>query len=148
MKNQTIYRAIVVVGVAVTCVTSLLYFVYRRIDVGIADSVQHKSAKRTTATVVSVAHISSSAKPPAPERPEYTICFGIDSFDNVEPTMRQGYETAETNRYLREGPRCKRTIQETIAARLRVGDKLEVVYLLENEYKIDIVSVTAYGREL
>ncbi len=55
---------------------------------------------------------------------------------------------AETERQSRDGPRCKVTSKVAIARNVRVGDKLSIVYLLENQYQIDVVAVSVFGEDL
>jgi hypothetical protein len=69
-------------------------------------------------------------------------------FQQLGSDLRPGYESEESQRLAREGPRCKVTDQSTFARSLNKGDKLEVVYLLENNYPIDIVKVVASGNDL
>jgi hypothetical protein len=125
------------------------YVAYRRIQTGIAASVEHKSSKRTTATVVSVAEVrGTSPAETGTTDSMYKVCFTIDNFGQVDADMRQGYWSAETERLSREGPRCRVTTNVTLAKNLKKGDKLAVVYLLENQYRIDLVAVTAFGKDL
>jgi hypothetical protein len=124
-------------------------FVIYRINAGIAASVEHKSAKTTSATVSSVAEIET-AKPLKADDSDrlFKVCFIIDNFDQVDAEMRQGYQAAETQRLESGGPRCKVTTKAAIAKNLNKGDRLSVVYLLENQYRIDLVAITAFGEDL
>ena len=69
----------------------------------------------------------------------------------VEPDERAKYESAERQREAKLGPRCRVT-SSAAAALLKVGDKLQVTYLLGNEYRIDIVRVEIFqelpGRDV
>jgi hypothetical protein len=124
-------------------------FAIYRINAGIAASVEHKSAKTTSATVSSVVGIETAKPLKTGENNRlFKVCFTIDNFDQVEADMRQGYQTAEAHRLASDGPRCKVTTKVAIAKNLNKGDRLSVVYLLENQYHIDLVAVTAFGEDL
>lgn len=142
-------RWLIAIGISVALAASLATLVIYRIGTGIAASVEHKSAKTTTATVVSVTDIRTASSPGANSNDQVLrVCFTIDNFDQVEADMRQGYQSAETQRLTKDGPRCKLTSEIALAKGLSKGDKLSVVYLLENEYQIDLVRTTAHGKEL
>ncbi len=132
------------IGVSVVVVGGLLY---RVVDAGIRTSIEHKSAKTTTATVV---HTSRSILPTTPgssaSQRSYTICYTLDSLDQVEADMRGGYEAAEHHRDEALGPRC-RASGSAGAAMLKRGDKLQVRYLLANDYQIEIVEIGVPGVE-
>lgn len=78
----------------------------------------------------------------------FKVCFTLDNFNDIEANMRRGYQSAEERRVATQGPRCESTIKGTLAKRLSKGDKVEVTYLLENDYQIDVAKVTAYGEDL
>jgi hypothetical protein len=142
-------RRLIWIGSSAIFVISLSAIVLYRIGTGIPASVEHKSAKYGTATVVSATEIpradSSGAK--SSDR-LFRVCFTIDNFDQIEADMRQGYQSAEAQRLAQDGPRCTVTGKATLVERLSKGDKLSVVYLLENEYQIDLVRASASGEEL
>ena len=123
---------------------------FERFQSGIVEAVEHKSAKNTTATVVSITKTPRlSAQMQSVDGTQlYQICFTIDNFNQVEPDMRRRYESAETERTVKEGPRCQPTNTTAVATKLNKGDKIGITYLLENQYRIDIVRVTAIGGEL
>jgi hypothetical protein len=124
------------------------FYSYRLLDKGIAVAVEHKSAKRSTATVIQIVPIFHSASENNDSSDAlYKICFHIDSFNEVGE-MQRGYEAAEQQREMREGPRCQVTARSEIARHLRNGDKVNVVFLLENNYEIDVVSLDAGGAQL
>lgn len=121
---------------------------HRAIDIGIRASIEHKSAKTTTGTVVDC----SRSAPPVPSsfsasQMSHTICYTLDNLNQVEADMREGYEEAEHHRDETLGPRC-RVSGSAEAARLRPGDKLRVRYLLANDYLIEIVALEAFGVKL
>ena len=72
----------------------------------------------------------------------------IDDFDQIHSDFRQGYRSAESQRLLRDGPRCKVTPNVALAKSLSKGDKISVVFLIGNQYQIDIVAVSALGENL
>jgi hypothetical protein len=125
------------------------FIILTRIQAGIVASVDYKSAKSTTATVVSVTELrpTNPSQDGSNDQP-YRVCFTIDNIDQVATDMRQGYQSAEAQRLARNGPRCKVTTKVTLAKKLNNGDKLTVIYLLENQYQIDIASATAFGEDL
>jgi hypothetical protein len=140
-------RWLIAIGISVTLVISLAVFVLYRISAGITASVEHKSAKTSPATVFSVAEVVPSQPLKAGDSDGlYKVCFTIDDFSQVEADMRQGYQATETQRLASDGPRCKVTAKVAIAKNLSKGDKLSVVYLLENQYKIDVVATTTAVR--
>jgi hypothetical protein len=119
--------------------------IYWAIDSGIKSAVEHKSAKTTTATIVSnIKSVSRADKVSSASHEIYTFCFTLDSLDQIESDMRSGYEDAERHRRETKGPRCKVT-DSTAAAALKNGDKIKVRYLLANNYHIEIVSIEAFG---
>ena len=123
--------------------------IYRKIDTGIAAAVEHKSAKTADATVVSIRAVgASNLQKDSTKTGLYNVCFKIDGCDQIEAEMRVRYQSAEAQREAREGPRCKTTADSKIVTHLNAGDKLKVVYLLENNYKIDVISMTAYDTTL
>ena len=137
------------IGVSVALTISVTAFVIYQVNASIAASVEHKSAKTTTATVVSVTEIQKTHASEAQSKEQkFKVCFTFDNLDQVEVEMRQGYESAETQRATREGPRCTETTKKPLAKSLSSGSKLSVDYLLENEYHLDVVAVTAHGEEL
>ena len=122
--------------------------IYRAVDSGMQAAIGHKSAKTTTATVVSVARsVPNTAMGSSSPQGASTICFTLDGLDQVEPDMRSGYEAAEQHRQEAFGARCKAT-GIAVASSLRTGDKLQVVYLLANDYQIEIVAIRASGVDL
>lgn len=46
------------------------------------------------------------------------------------------------------GPRCDKFYSLPAALKLKPGDKIQVVYLLENGFKIDIARINAAGVDL
>jgi hypothetical protein len=144
-------RCLIGLGVAVVLVVGLGgCLIYERIQSGIVAAVEHKSAKRATGTVVSVTRMQPkiSSGPGDDIQQLYQVCFTIDDFSQVEPDMREGYESAEAQRLARDGPRCTTTNKTALATRLSKHDKLWIVYLLENQYHIDIAGITTYSEEL
>jgi len=133
-------------AVLVICLSTVVLY---RVGAGISAAAEHKSAKVAAATVVSSTEMprADSSGTNGSDR-LFRVCFTIDSFDQVEADMRQGYQSAEAQRLARDGPRCTVTGKTTLAKRLSKGDKLSVTYLLENEYQIDLVSASASGGEL
>jgi hypothetical protein len=121
---------------------------YRAVDIGIHASIEHKSAKITTATVVDC---SRSAHPlPSgtyASQMSYSICYKLDNLNQIEAEIREEYEAAEHHQDEISGPRC-RICDTTEAARLKPGDKLRVKYLLANNHIIEIVALEAFGVEL
>lgn len=147
--TSRLVRRLISIGIAVLLVASLAVFVVYQIDADIASSVDNKSGKSTTATVVDVVEIGEAKPVRARSNDQlFRICFTIDNFDQVQAYMRQGYQLYESQRLIREGPRCKVTAKVALAKRLKRGDKLSVVYLLENEYHIVVVSTSAFGENL
>ncbi|HWG19975.1 MAG TPA: hypothetical protein VG225_05535 [Terracidiphilus sp.] len=144
-----IARWLIAIGISGALVISVVAFVLYRISAGITASVEHKSAKTTSATVLSVSEVEP-AKPLKGGDSDrlFKVCFTIDNLDQVETDMRHGYQAAETQRLASDGPRCKVTAKSAIAKNLNKGDKLSVVYLLENQYRIDLVAITAFGEDL
>ena len=129
------------VGLAVATATVLVAIVASRwIDARVAASVDFKSVKTTSGTVVSVT--------PDTSHQQFRICFTIDNFDQLEPYLRSRYQSAEAKRLVKDGPQCSTTTKATLSARLGKGDKLSVDYLLENEGKIDVVGIGAFGQVL
>jgi hypothetical protein len=142
-------RWLISIGISVALVISVAAFVLYRISAGITASVEHKSAKTSSATVFSVAEVVPLQPLKAGDSDRlFRVCFTIDNFDQVEADMRQGYQAAEAERIASDGPRCKVTAKVAIAKNLTKGDKLSVVYLLENQYHIDVVATTAFGEDL
>jgi hypothetical protein len=142
-------RWLIAIGISVALVVSVTAFVIYRISAGITASVEHKSAKTTSATVLSVVEVEPAKSPKAGDSDRlFKVCFAIDNLDQVEADMRPGYQAAETQRVVSDGPRCKVTTKAAIAKNLNKGDKLAVVYLLENQYHVDVVAVTAFGEDL
>jgi hypothetical protein len=142
-------RGLIVAGISIVLIVCVTAFILYRVHTGIVESVEHKSAKSSFATVVSVAEIGNSSPPEKPSADDVLkVCFTIDGFDQVESDMREGYQSAENQRLASDGPRCKVTAKVALAKNLNKGDKLSVVYLLENEYRIDIVMVTSNGEDL
>src|ERR1700733_466599 len=129
-------------------IVALAIITLMRINAGIAASVEHKSAKHTTATVVDIVEMEGSASGPESKGPLYKVCFTIDNFDQVESGMRQGYRSAEARRLTNSGPRCKVTSKVGIARTLAKGGQLSVTYLLENGYQINVVSAAGHGEDL
>jgi hypothetical protein len=119
---------------------------YRAINIGIASSIEHKSAKTTSATIVDCPTRSAPAGF-SETQIAYTFCYTLDDLNQVEPDLRSEYEGAERHRDEILGPRC-RVSGSTEAARLRPGDKIRVRYLLSNNYAIEIVAIEAFGVEL
>lgn len=144
IRKQTVVIILVVLAIAVIAFVALT-----RIKAGIDTSVEHKSAKHTTATAVSVTAMPASKTPdPAYKSQLFKVCFTIDDFDQVRADMRAEYQSAEARRLTKEGPRCKVTRDGALAKKLSKGDKLSVVYLLENDYQIDLAAINAYGEAL
>lgn len=142
-------RSITVSILVALALSVTAYVIYERIQTGIAASVEHKSAKSTTATVVSVTEAREGNPPDADSRSQlYKICFTIDNFNQVEADVRQGYQSAEVERLARDGPRCISTSKVALAKNLKKGTRLTVVYLLENQYHIDLVATTVFGQDL
>jgi hypothetical protein len=144
-------RCVIRLGVALVLVAVLGgWLILERISSGIVASVEHKSAKRATGTVVSVTRLlpKVSSKQGGDIQELYQVCFTINDFSQVEPDMREGYESAEAQRLARDGPRCTTTHKAALATHLSKGDKLWIEYLLENQYQIDFVGITTYGEEL
>ena len=130
--------------VAVLAVTAIM--AARRTQAGIETSVKHKSTKHASGTVTSVAEIPSSEL--NDRNKLFKVCFTIDNFDQIEDGMRQGYQSAELQRLTREGPRCKVTSKAALAKTLSKDDKISIVFLLENQYQIDTVTISAHGEDL
>jgi hypothetical protein len=142
-------RWLIAIGISVALVISVGALILYRISASINASVEHKSAKTSSATVFSVAEVVPSQPLKAEDSDRlFRVCFTIDNFAQVEADMRQGYQVAETQRLASDGPRCKVTTKVAIAKNLNKGDKLSVVYLLENQYHIDVVAATAFGEDL
>lgn len=142
-------RRLIWIGFPAAFVVSLTAFVIYRIDAGIAASVDNKSSKTTTATVVSVTEVRRTDLAEVGSNNQlYKVCFTIDNFDQVAADTRYEYQSAEVQRLSRDGPRCKVTTKAAIAKRLNKGDKLTVVYLLENQGHIDMVGNAAFGEDL
>jgi len=136
----------VIFGVVI--IVSATVFVLYRVGSGISASVEHKAAKTASATVVSVAPLQKTDPVAAHNSAElYRVCYTIDNFDQVESDVRQGYRAAEIQRLSRDGPRCKVTSKVALSTNVHVGDKLSIVYLLENQYHIDVVAVSAFGED-
>jgi hypothetical protein len=147
--TKSVIRALIWVVGSISAAILLISFAAYRIHAGMLASVEHKSAKSTTATVSSVTGIPEQKfSNNGGTNQLFRVCFTLDNFNEVEAHMREGYEAAENQRLAREGPRCETTSKATIAKHLSTGDKLEVIYLLENQYRIDIVSTTAFGESL
>jgi|WetSurMetagenome_2_1015567.scaffolds.fasta_scaffold66563_3 hypothetical protein len=138
-------KIIIVSGLVIVVILVAASLIYRIIDSGIQSAVEHKSAKTTTATVVSnIKSVSRSVDGSTASQEFYTICFILDGLDQIEPDMRRGYEEAERHRQENKGPRCKMT-DKMAAAALKKGDKLNVKYLLANDYQIEIMAIKAFG---
>jgi len=147
MNKRT--RWLVAIGVSVVLLIPLIMLLIHQIGTGIKAATDHKSAKTTTATVASVTkvpRINQEGKKGDGEL--YRVCFTLDNFDEVEADMRQGYRAVELQRLSKDGPRCQVTAKLALAKSLKKGDKLSVVYLLENEYQIDLAGIEANGQEL
>jgi hypothetical protein len=122
-------------------------FAYRALDSGIAVAIEDKSAKMSSATVVSAARFQAEDNVGVQAEELYRICFTIDGLDQIRPSIRSQYEAAEHKRESASGPRCKITGVRS-AARARAGDKIQVVYLLENDNQIDITSIRVFGADI
>jgi hypothetical protein len=133
-------------GVAFIFLAIATLLIYR-VSGGISSTVRFNSAKSTTATVVSVTEIPE-ANPSEDGNKLFRLCFSIDNFDQVDAPLRRGYQAAEARHLASVGPRCKVTAKMALAQHLHSGDKVGVIYLLENNYQINIVAMTAYGEDL
>lgn len=134
-------RIAAVLGFVLLGLVALLGVLYSVVDRGIGAAVDNKSAKTTTATIVSTGAVGEQQ---SGSSESHRICFTIDSLDQVAPAWRPGYEAAERQREGKSGPRCKVT-DNAAAARLRVGDKLQITYLLANDDRIEIVGIKDAG---
>jgi hypothetical protein len=150
VKARFVKQGIVPVISTIAVLLALGTFIYNRLDTGIAASVEHKSAKKSKATIVTVLPIKGSDSDHNVSGSEnlYQVCFDLDAFDQVESDIRRGYEQTETDRRIREGPRCKLTSKKSLVRPVDIGDRLDVVYLLENNYQIDVVSISFRGQVL
>jgi hypothetical protein len=143
-------RRLIVGGISVLIVLWVSVFAFSKyLEARIATSMEFERAKITSATVLSVVEVKP-AKPPKADHTDrlYMVCFTIDNLDQIRSDMRQEYQSAEARRLASEGPRCKATTKVAIAKALGKGDKLSVVYLLENQGIIVLVSVMAFGEDL
>lgn len=119
------------------------------IDTGLVASKEHKSAKVATATVVRV-----TEQPEKEEKgvrvgmEQFQVCFVIDDFSQVAADERDRYKSAEAQRVSRAEPRCEATTDASLAKRLKVGEKVAGTDFLGNENQIDIVRISAFGRDL
>ncbi|MGB9416204.1 MAG: hypothetical protein WCB58_07800 [Acidobacteriaceae bacterium] len=133
----------------VTAITVIAFVALNRIGAGIDSSVEHKSAKHAMATIANVTAVSNANSSESANMSQlFRVCFTIDDFDQVEADMRSGYPSAESQRLAKYGPRCKVTSKVALAKSLSKGNKLSVVYLLENNYQIDLVAVALHGEEI
>jgi hypothetical protein len=142
-------RWLVWIGVSAALLISLAEFVAYQFNATMQSWIDIESAKGTTATIVSVTEMEFGNQSRADRTGKlFKICFTIDSFDQVRSDWRQEYQSAETRRLAKGGPRCIMTNKAAIANSLKTGDKLTADYLQENEYHIDIAKITAAGEEL
>jgi hypothetical protein len=133
----------------VTAITLTTYVALRRLNAGLDASVEHKSAKHATATVASVTPVpKAEASDSANNSRLFRVCFTIDDFDQVGADERARYQSAESRRLARDGPRCKVTSKASVAETLNKGSKLSVTYLLENDDQIDLVTITVHGEHI
>jgi hypothetical protein len=141
----------VVWGLLVTLVfVSALLFAMYRFGSGISFWAKEvESSKTEAATVTSVGPVQKANSSTASRDVVlYRICYVIDDFDQIHSDFRQGYWSAESQRLLRDGPRCKVTPNVALAKNLSKGDRISVVFLIGNQYQIDIVAVSALGENL
>ena len=145
-KARWLIAGITVLAVAIAAVLYLGF----KVKAGIVASIGHKSVKTANATIVRIDSVLDGAGPSKDEdvTQQYRVCFVFDDFDQVEPDMRQGYRNAEARRLVENGPRCEVTNKLALAKSLKRGDKVKVVFLLENQYQIDIARVTFSGESL
>ncbi len=135
--------------VAIAVLTGGVLLIMFRISSGISASVEHKAAKVTSATVISASAIQKAGSSVVTNKPNlYSVCFKIDNFDQVPSDIREQYLLAENRRLTLNGPRCKVTSKTELAKNISQGEKLSIVYLLENQYQIDVVAVSAFGEDL
>jgi hypothetical protein len=116
-------------------------------DAGITQADQHSAivhAAGTVATVEEQAHDEQSYD----LLPGQRVCFTIDSFAEVPSAVRNAYESAERERQAAHGPRCRDTSIDPSAVRIKVGDRVDVYFKLENAGQISIVRVSWRGVDL
>jgi hypothetical protein len=109
--------------------------------------MQANAVLRAPGTVVSV-----EAKPHGERAddllPGQRVCYTIDSFSAIPDSQRSAYASAERARLAVNGPRCRDTSIDPSAVRIRVGDPVDIYYMLENQGQIAIVSVYTQGLQL
>jgi len=109
--------------------------------------MQHKSAQHAPGTVLSIKRIPGEVDSDGPSK-QKRVCFSSDSFAEVSNEDRSEYEPVERARQAADGPRCLDLNTDSSAVPLKPGDHLDVYFMLENEGKIDLVRVSAHGRDL
>ena len=135
----------IVIGVAAVLV--VIGVLYEIADYSMQSSTEFKSAHIGSGTVVSVSkgipHVTSGTLSP---QGKDVVCITLDDWGKVRDDPQ--YETAEREREQTAGPRCLEFDNLPVIAKLKSGDKIQVVYLLENNFHIDIARINAYGVDL
>ncbi len=137
--SRTLFAVLaVLVGVAVLA-ASWRWF-DSRFRQGMTVAVEHKSVKHSAGRVLSL-----TALPPGDtskrETQQYSLCFSIESSSEIADEERSEYQAA-LNR-----PFC-RNVQNPDAAKVKVGDRLAIGYLLENEGQISVARIEASGQSI
>jgi hypothetical protein len=76
------------------------------------------------------------------------VCFTIDSFAELPGAARDVYASAEHQRQIAHGPRCRDTSIDPSAVHIRVGDHVDVYLKLQDAGQISIIRVTSSGVDL
>jgi hypothetical protein len=92
---------------------------------------------RAPATVTSVSELSSSLDS-SPASPSLRVCFTLDSLAAIGSGDRSFYETAERDRQAAHGPRCLVEPARQLPDSLNPGDRLEVIFTLEDGGRIEV----------
>jgi hypothetical protein len=140
-------RTLIGLSLCVGATILICYWVIRSFDTGIKVAVQHKSAQHASGTIRSVLDLSSGRQAEEQEH-RARVCFSIDSFAEVSNEDRLIYEPAERARQAAKGPRCEVVRVPASTTPLRLGDHLDVYFLLENEGQIDISRLAINGQDL
>ena len=110
-------------------------------------NVPANAVLRAPGTVVSV-----EAKPQGEQAddllPGQRVCYTINSYSAIPNSQRSAYASAEHARVAVNGPRCRDTSIYPSAVRIKVGDPVDIYYMLENQDQIAIVNVYTQGLEL
>ena len=140
-------KIVIVVVVVVIILLVMAGIVFKIFAYCMQASMEHKSAHTGGGTVVSIARSVPRKSPAtAPSRGQYTVCFTLDDWGKVRDDPR--YETAERERERSSGPRCEAFDSMLGVSKLKPGDKIQIVYMLENDFHIDIASINAFGVDL